>query len=352
MSPKRIHYAETQTDRLSELPPQILSKIISNVRVRDAVSASVLSSTWKHLCASSVSHLDFSMCTMFVTPENYVEPTMNADNCPQYKDLFIRGVNQFLQFYKGPQLVSFKVCFCLGRGSASDIDQWVHFALSKAVEELCLDFSCLRFPEEDKRYRKRSNDLYIFRPVLLYGGDVAKLKLLSLRSCLLRPDFDSILYRCLNLGSVILQDCRLPVKLRISGAHHCLKSFGIFNCSGMKQIVVSSTSLNSFEYYGFYVQFSFSAPNLEKISIGALDRPGAHYIFGKLARDLPQIKTLSIIGYFRWLKFLPKQVNWFYPFRKVEQLRLYYFPLNEFDIQKMIAILRACPRLQKFHLVS
>ncbi|KAK9284437.1 hypothetical protein L1049_023610 [Liquidambar formosana] len=51
---------QTETDRISDLPPQILSRIISHFTIRDVVIASVLSRTWKHLCASSKYYLNFT----------------------------------------------------------------------------------------------------------------------------------------------------------------------------------------------------------------------------------------------------------------------------------------------------
>ncbi|KAK9284107.1 hypothetical protein L1049_023274 [Liquidambar formosana] len=303
--------------------------------------------------------LDFSWDTMFLTQENYDSwLTDYSDLCPPYKDLFIRGLNQFLQFYEGTQLVSFKVCFCLGRDFACDNDHWVNFALSKGVEQLSLALSCLTLPSYETRHQCRRHELYIFRPVLLYGSDVSKLKLLSLRSCILGPDFHSILYLCLNLESMILLDCCLPVKLCISGSHLRLKSLEITNCTGMKQI--DATSLTSFEHHGVTsfkhhgarVKFSFSTPSLEKVSIGTLDRRGVRYIFSKLAKDLPRVKTLSFIPVNNWVKCIPKQIGLFFPFIKVEQLNFFALGNTNFDIRRIIAVLRACPRLQKFHLVT
>ncbi|KAK9284851.1 hypothetical protein L1049_024031 [Liquidambar formosana] len=361
---------KAETDRISELPDDILSLIILNFTPRDAANASVLSRKWRRLCALCTPYLDFDWYTMFRGLNNSaIWWNGQIDLCQQYKDLFVRGVNQFIQFYNGAEVLMFQVSFCLNRDSSSDIDRWVSFAASRGVKGLVLNLSCFKFilPEN----RNKGNELYIFHPALLSQGQVSKLNYLWLHSCILgegltdqfislkvlklvnvslRDQVQRVLSCCSVLNSITLADCSLPVNLCIPGSLHCLNSLEITSCIGVQKIELFASSLTSFKYYGYLIEFSFSqVPNLEKVYLGAENVDEVHKIFSQIAKDLPLVKTLSFLfASASWLQGLREHIT---PFRKVQQLELFSPRKTNFDTQNMISILRACPLLQQFCLV-
>ncbi|KAK9273984.1 hypothetical protein L1049_018798 [Liquidambar formosana] len=124
-------------DRISEFPEGILSHILSFLTLRDAAKASVLSPTWRYLCAST-SKLSFDLFTVFGKNDRMGMCT-RFYNLQENKLKFVKVVDQFLQLHRGPKIDSFRVCYCLGNESACHIDRWISFAVRMRTEKLELD---------------------------------------------------------------------------------------------------------------------------------------------------------------------------------------------------------------------
>ncbi|KAM7280162.1 hypothetical protein ACFE04_007296 [Oxalis oulophora] len=144
-------------DRISELPDDILAKIISPLTLKEAVTTSVLSTRWidlwKHYTGcfvfdGSPIRDDFRKQFLF----DNIEVDFIVDD--KERDEFIDLVDQVLQSHKGSTMKQLKVIFdILPNNSSSDqrghdwnnislsIDNWITTACSKSVQGIHLDFT-------------------------------------------------------------------------------------------------------------------------------------------------------------------------------------------------------------------
>nr|XP_023903434.1 putative F-box protein At1g32020 [Quercus suber]XP_023916182.1 putative F-box protein At1g32020 [Quercus suber] len=107
-----LGFSSTGRDRISELPDDILSCILSHLTLRDAVKTSILSHRWGR-----------------------------KDPSREEKDKFVKAVNQFLKFHAGTKIVSFVVSFRLGNDYKNDVDEWIRSAIGMGAERLTLCLS-------------------------------------------------------------------------------------------------------------------------------------------------------------------------------------------------------------------
>ncbi|XP_028112409.1 putative F-box/LRR-repeat protein At5g54820 isoform X3 [Camellia sinensis] len=300
-------------DRLTEMPDEILSFILSFLSIRDSVKARILSRRWRYICPFML-NLDFDLHT--VLGINYKARYSNGDSDISWEDKskFVTGVDQFLELYNGQKLLSLRICFCLGNEHAGYVDRWIRFAIIMKTEKLDLEFSAS--PES------QSNKLYDFPCQLLPQGDSSQLKYLCLKSCNLRPTpnlasrlvslksldlehvplnqscANSILSSCLNLEWLRLKNSILPETLCIHGPSLHLKILIVHECYRVEKFEISSIGLTTFEYIGEVKNFSFlDVPRLEKVHIRfmvAYER-GTQYMFNGIANDLPWLQTLSLV---------------------------------------------------------
>ncbi|KAJ6856136.1 hypothetical protein NC651_037881 [Populus alba x Populus x berolinensis] len=91
-----------------------------------------------------------------------------------------------------------------------------------------------------------------------------------------------------------------------------------------------------------HVVFDFSSvPKLKRFVIGARERQ-LHYVFTRLSRHVPRMRSLT-----GKTRYATTRIT---IFKDVAELNLLFNSNTEFDIWKMIAILRASPSLQKLYL--
>ncbi|KAF9594637.1 hypothetical protein IFM89_034259, partial [Coptis chinensis] len=350
-------------DHISQMPEDILSFILSFLTMRDAVKTRVLSPRWRYL-SSSTGNLYFDLCTLFGIGYDWNYLSKNSDSLWEGKDRFINTVDQIMQLYRSPKLYSFKVSYCLGNECASHIDRWISFAVRMQIEKIDLDFSFI----------PRGCEKYKFPCHLLAQDKGSQLKHLSLESCVLSPSpdftnrffslktldlirvpldqiaFDSLLSGCINLECMTLEHCSLPASLFIRGNLLCLKSLVFKNCDGPMEIEVSSIYLTTFVYMGWITNLRFvGALSLEKVHLWFLhpDRRGTYYMFGGLAKELPDLQVLSL-G-FVTTQVLPIPVN-MTEFSHLKELKLILILSSDFDLLSVASILNASPCLLKFHL--
>ncbi|KAL7189956.1 hypothetical protein ACSBR1_039569 [Camellia fascicularis] len=270
-------------DRLTEMPDDILSFILSFLSIRDYVKARILSRRWRYICPFML-NLDFDLHT--VLGINYKARYSNGDSDISWEDKskFVTGVDQFLELYNGQKLLSLRIRFCLGNEYAGYVDRWIRFAIIMKTEKLDLDFSAS--PE------CQSNNLYDFPCQLLPQGDSSQLKYLCLKSCNLSPTpnrvsrlvslksldlehvplnqscANSILSSCLNLEWCRLKNNILLETLCIHGPSLHLKILIVHECYGVEKFEISSIGLTTFAYIGKVKYFSFlDVPRLEKVHI-------------------------------------------------------------------------------------
>uniref|UniRef100_A0A5B7C2J8 F-box domain-containing protein n=1 Tax=Davidia involucrata TaxID=16924 RepID=A0A5B7C2J8_DAVIN len=350
-------------DRLSEMPDDILSFILSFLSMRDAVKARILSSRWRYLCASML-NLNFDLLTVLGINDKGKYSNGDSDILWEDRRKFVRGVDQFLELYRGQKIDSLRVHFCLGNESACYIDRLINFAVRMEAEKLHLNFSSIH----------QSNDLYNFPCQLLPQGNTSPLKHLCLKSCELSPSPDfidrlislktldlndvhldqsgvkSILFGCLNLEWLRLKKCSLPLTLCIHGPFLRLKTLVVHDCCRVEKIELSSIGLTTFEYIGRVKSFSFAdVPRLEKVHIRFIHgcERSTSYMFHGLANDLPQLQILSLVLTTHEVLPIPANIT---RFNSLRHLELFVVLSFDFNLLSLTSILNASPVLQKFHL--
>lgn len=363
--------AITTVDHLSGMPDDILSSILSSFSMRDAVKMRILSSRWRYFYAPTLD-LNFDTLTVLGIDLREMYGVKKFEFLLEHKLKFLKGVDQFLKLYRGPKLNSLRVSFFLGDESASYIDRWISAAFTMNTEKLDLHFSYSAgtfFLD-----RGTCDKFYDFPCQLLPLDSTSQLKHLCLKSCKFRPspdltdrlsslktldlfhapldqrDVQSILSGCSNLEWLRLKKSILPVTLCIHGLPR-LKVFIMHDCDGVEKIELSSLGLTTLEYIGRVRSFSFvDLPRLEKVHIRFIHgfRRARDYIFYRLANDLPQLQSLSLI--FQTEDYLPVPAS-MPMFNCLKQLELFVFVSSDFKLISLSSLLNASPRLQKLQLM-
>ncbi|KDP45964.1 hypothetical protein JCGZ_11867 [Jatropha curcas] len=357
----------TREDFISQLPDEVLSFILSKLTLKESVGTSILSHRWRHVSASP-SILVFDWLNMFCVAQNH----QTEHSCRMNEEKFVRGVNQYLDFYKDICLHSFKVSFCIGHGFTSDIDRWVSFAIRMGVQTLSLELYC----KASCVYRtidmlgQETERKYVLQSSLLEGAK-ANLKHLDLVACrlernfttqfsfletltlayspLAKYDLQSMFSYMANLRHLMFDACMLPVKLSL-GSLLLLKRFYLKRCVGIKEIELSNVNLLYFQCIGREViTYNLSGvPNLIELKISVKSRR-IFDIFTTVPESLPLLKGLAVYTRSNWVKHVPESIT---VFRNVLLLKLVLARDIDFDILKMISILRAFPHLMQFCLVA
>ncbi|XP_058200023.1 F-box/LRR-repeat protein At3g58900-like isoform X4 [Rhododendron vialii] len=360
-------------DRLTELPNEIFSFILSFLSIRDAVKARVLSRRCRHVFPS-ILHLEFDFHSVLGTNYEGRHSNEDSDISSEARAKFAAGVDQFFEIYKGEKINSLRICFALGNEHACYVDRWIAFAIRRNTEKLDLDFSANQinpfyyFPGQ-----LLPETLYDFPCQFLPEANTSQLKHLYLNSCNLRPaphhvgrltplktlDLEnmvldqssakSIFSGFLNLEWLRLKNISLPETFCIDAPSLHLETLILHDCYGVKKIEVSSIGLTTFEYIGRVKSFTFlNVPQLEKVHIRFMCAylNGTRYMFNGLANDLPQLQTLSLVLTTVELLPVPTSIR---RFNHLKQLELFVVKSSDFNLLSLTSLLNAAPLLQKFH---
>ncbi|KAK4482099.1 hypothetical protein RD792_011550 [Penstemon davidsonii] len=114
----RKRMPDVEEDRISQLPDEVLGRILSFVPVEDAVRTSILSKRWKDIW-------------MLITNLDFGKKVTNCRNCLNFVDHVIGCVSKLGGF-------SMDVCFHIGEGRMTS---WMRKVLEKNVRELTLEGS-------------------------------------------------------------------------------------------------------------------------------------------------------------------------------------------------------------------
>ncbi|CAL5360916.1 unnamed protein product [Camellia sinensis] len=295
-------------DRLTEMPDDILSCILSFLSIRDSVKARILSRRWRYICPFML-NLDFDLHT--VLGINYKARYSNGDSDISWEDKskFVSGVDQFLELYNGQKLDSLRICFCLGNEYAGYVDRWIRFSIIMKTEKLDLEFSAS--PES------QSNNLYDFPCQLLPQGDSSQLKYLCLKSCNLGPT-PNLVSSLNSLKSLDLEH----VPLNQSCANSILSSCLNLEWLRLKNSILPETLCIHVKNFSF-----LDIPRLEKVHIRfmvAYER-GTQYMFNGIANDLPRLQTLSLVLTTDEVLPIPARIT---RFNSLKQLELFVMKLH------------------------
>ncbi|KAM7249703.1 hypothetical protein ACFE04_019862 [Oxalis oulophora] len=149
MSKKRNINGVEIVDRISELPDDLITSIISCLTLKQAASTSLISTRWKDLWKLYSGHFDFdgspivqAMQNRYQQPDN--KPTARALQLRRYK--FVEWVNHVLQSHQGGTMEQLRIVFDLQKRSYQKIDEWFQLALVKNVHSIELDLTSFVSP--------------------------------------------------------------------------------------------------------------------------------------------------------------------------------------------------------------
>ncbi|XP_065875316.1 putative F-box/LRR-repeat protein At4g15060 [Euphorbia lathyris] len=381
---------EDGVDFISKLPDELLHEILSYASLRDVVRTSILSSRWRYISAYKP-FLRFSWNEMFT---NW---NLNAKGkpCMVFEKKIRRAVNDYIRFYRGDKIHSFKFCFCSNKSicfrdlgydgfdGAADVDGWIKFALNKCVESLTLFADCPFDCCKNHCFLPRNFVFeYIFR-IELFDGMTISLKHLKLKCCELGPNFtnqfssletlsldnvnclarnlESMLPFLGNLKTLEISNSILPKKLSLVSLP-LLRKFLAYRTKSLEEIELSSPYLVELKcldgrgnpedlayYIKWPVKCNFSgAPKLTSLSymvpIAEMD-----VMFTDISRQNPELRNLTVVILNDWFKWTPTRNVW--TLSQVTHLNLRVFKSSYFSFARAMAILKAFPNLRVFRLI-
>ena len=269
-------------DRISELPDEILTIILSHQTLREAVHTSVLSPRWKDLWRFTSGSLDFDFGSNVLSLINDCEL---VEILKPERRRYIRWVNKILNAHKGATIDAFRVQFDLRRSAKSDIDSWINFALRKRVRSLELNLMPARLVLVRLDW---NNGCYPFR-AQSHGNN-------SNISCLTRlnlnyvdfagEDLEYLLSNCPFLEFIHIFNSPGLVRVNVAAPCPNLKHLEIRHSYYLKSLDISSApNLKSLTYFGPY-ETKLSLRNVPNLSDLSFDGFYCIYIVGK-DRQLP-----------------------------------------------------------------
>ncbi|XP_077233517.1 putative F-box/LRR-repeat protein At5g54820 [Tasmannia lanceolata] len=362
---RRGAVAEIEEDRLSELPDEILSSILSAMPVREAVRARILSSRWRYLRPSLDPNLSLDVYTMhgfsYYDEDEYLWYPNEPAKREERRCRFVGSVNQFLQLYSVQKIKTFGINFYLNNKYSNHLDQWINFAITSGTEELYLDLTYNGY---------HGHNLYTFPFGFLGSSKESSLKNLELVACKFRyNDFEgfsslkslnltyvkvgdndivNLLSKCPYLERLCIECCKHFVDLKIAGPSLQLKYLKLdLDFPYMpKKIEIRAQNLHTFEYSGGLTAFSIGCvPNLVNVMVNFYLLGGIIPSFSRLPAHLyRQIQFLAIATDKE--VFTPDDVS---RLTKLEHLLLHVMYHQEEDLLLWTSIIKGCPLLQKFH---
>ncbi|XP_057459818.1 F-box/LRR-repeat protein At3g26922-like isoform X2 [Actinidia eriantha] len=308
-------------DRISALPDEIISSILSLLTITEAGRTSVLAHRWKNLWKLFTGRcLDFdgskTMVRIIQKIRTIRVETERTKVVKTERAKYVNWVNQALNFYHGQNIDEFRVCFDLDTNYACDVDKWINFAIERGVQRLFLD---LRKYNESYQGPKCFN----FPSNLLSGLGFNTLTSLSLNSVELTDDvLAHILCNCPLIEEISLKSPSL-VNVIIENPPK-LMYFELRYCTDLRNLEVSAINLISFKYFGPIIQNPFkNVPLLSEVSIGGdyveeLVRRKFHDLSGVLSQIKMLVLELEYMVCYS-SHYIPKS---FPEFRNLKQLEL------------------------------
>ncbi|XP_042049812.1 F-box/LRR-repeat protein At3g03360-like [Salvia splendens] len=124
---------KSESDRISELPDEIIYTILSSLPLRQAAATGLLSHRWRHLWKHTP-NLDFYDKHHILINRN----SWRAEKCHR-----VKMVNSVLQSHQAPFIKHFTISIYASKSAHSTITKWLQFAQSRQVERLDLNFNSM-----------------------------------------------------------------------------------------------------------------------------------------------------------------------------------------------------------------
>ncbi|KAJ6344584.1 hypothetical protein OIU76_006160 [Salix suchowensis] len=323
---------DTEVDRISSLPGNVLDQILSDLPIRDAVRTSSLSRNWRYKW-SHIPHLVFDTQCVSIPSE---DQTVG-------KNKLVSIIDHVLLLHNGP-IYKFKLSHrdLLG---VSDIDRWILHLSRGSTKEFVLEIW------KGQRY-KLPSCLFSFENLIH----------LELLNCLLKPPSAFKGFR--NLKSLHLQSVTLAQEVFENLISRCalLERLTLMNFDGFTHLKINAPNLQFFDVGGVFDDVSFeNTLLLTQVTIALYEKVKNDQNMSRRSSckllsffvNLPRIRRLKIHNYFlknlalsKIPSTLPK--SW---------VDLNYISIhinfNDFEENAVaFCLLKSCPNLQEIEMLG
>ncbi|XP_045794106.1 putative F-box protein At1g49610 [Trifolium pratense] len=351
-------------DRISELPDEILSYILTMLSIKDLLKTSILSKRWRKLWYLR-RDLDFNILHMLGSTSR--KPLEERGHLNINMDEFVKRVDQFLNNFQGTKIDSFSLSFYSNDKHSNIIDQWISFAIARGVETINLllltynryKFAFDLFSETNTSTLKhlRLERCLVCHPTKCDYIPFKNLRSLSLYFSKVDEIFiESLLTNCRWLEELDLEFCefRSSMPKIVSSSLSNLKVRKCYVVSGnmKKEIDLSSLDclkLTSLEYHGYNLDtLNINTPLLNIIYCTVPDCedpiPKQYALFA----TLPKLEIMKLDFYSRVPILKITQ-----PFKHLKQLDITFYieEYSEFDLLGILTLLQASPLLHKLSIM-
>ncbi|OMO99116.1 hypothetical protein COLO4_13493 [Corchorus olitorius] len=322
-------------DRISELPDDLLIRILSTLNLEESVVISTLSRRWEHLWKLCNRSFDFDG-----SPEE--------EEIEEERRKMISLIDQAINSYEA--IVELRVAFGFDKSRRYSIDKWIEIALNKRVKNLELDF--------------KSYTMLGVKPDMYYGFPQESFSCIGIQFltslCLKYVTFTdeilgNLLSNCLVLERLHVERSPGLLNVKLCNSNSLwrlrLKHFHISECHSLKSIEVFAPNLVSFEYSYWENKVTLNiryAPQLRNVSTRILATYSTH-AFVMLQSHLYQLVSLTLClhmhkGIIHFPRFTTNLVN-------LRNLTYDIYMIDEeISILHWTSLIKASPFLHKFKL--
>nr|XP_043615686.1 F-box protein At5g03100-like [Erigeron canadensis] len=286
----------TMIDFISQMPDDILVKILSLLPLKNAVITGILSKRWRFVWPY-LKRLDFDGSDAL--------DEMDEKLCVVEEAKYINQVNNVIRSHVSPTLQFFRIRFNLDKTYSKDIDDWIRYAFDKKVELLELNL----FERHHKpRDTKDNYDL----PLPLLEGSMVHLsewpssssmvvetlslkKLLLMRVNVSEPSLIGWLKNSPRLETLYLYGSGLMTKVNVGGRDINLKHFMLMGWAELQSISLCDFDLEKFMYIGREIEISLTnLSKLKELDIGQVSVGLNNKVFSMISCVASTLEILSL----------------------------------------------------------
>ncbi|KAF7031897.1 hypothetical protein CFC21_043146 [Triticum aestivum] len=298
---------------IHSLPEGIMHDIVSRLTLKDAVRASLVSTSWRRLWTFH-SNLCFDSPT--ILNREYGTLSRSSSRRGRRRRRFIRRVDAILESHSGTGVRRFDVTFALDARHTEHLDRWLKFALDSRASEIAVNLhpvfyrGSVRSYEWEDAYTLPSHMFssqgasYIESLELVFASlklprdfyGPLKLRVLDLQSVhVSEGDLELLLSKCSALECLRLGRCYPVLNLKVQKPLCRLRNLSVRGCQ-LQVMEFSAPNLAKFEYSGQAIPITLSEsmkPTEATVTLLGYDDTLEH-VFTELPKTLSRVETLSV----------------------------------------------------------